>query len=342
MNQMQQLKKRLSFVVLVVLTAAIAACGGGNGSTQATKVTALGTVTTTNGTTGPAAVPVAAPGGVTVAIPANTTLKDASGNPVTGTISTSVGYSTASADLPAGAGTLPSGTTLDAFVDIAMSSSTPAATVKTLSNPLTIAISVASSGAKAGDALVVYSFDGGSGQWSFAGTEIVDANGNVSPTVAHFSVWGVFKSSAPPPVKPTGVQATAGNGQATLSWSPVAGASSYNVYYGTAAGVTAATGTKLASTGSPQIITGLAGATQYFFVVSAVNAGGESVVSGEANATTVIAAPTGITGSTGDTQVTLSWNPVAAASSYNLYYGTSAGVTPATGTKLAAAASSRS
>ena len=333
MNRMKQLKSWLSVICLVALATALAGCGGGSGA-AATKVTALGTLTTATGTTGAAAVPVTAPSGVTVAIPANTTLKDLSGAPVTGVISTSVGYSTAVADLPAAAGTLPGGTSLAAFVDITMSSASPAATVKTLSNPRAITINVASSGAKTGDSLVVYSFDSGTGQWTFAGTEIVDANGNISPTVSHFSIWGAFKSATPPPVKPSGVQVTGGDTQATVSWSPVAGASSYNVYYGTSAGVTAATGTKVASSTASQVITGLLDGTTYFFVVTAVNAGGESIVSNEVNTTLITAPPSGITTSTGDTQVTINWNQVTGASSYNVYYGTVAGVTAATGTKV--------
>jgi fibronectin type 3 domain-containing protein len=335
----KQLKSWLSSMCLVVLTLAVAACGGGS-SSQATKVTASGTLSAPTGVTGANAVTVTAPAGSTVAIPANTSLLDGSGNPVTGTISTSVGYSTSKADLPTAAATAPTGATLAAFVDIVMSSSSQ--TVKTLSNPLAITINVTASGAKPGDSLVVYSFDSAAGAWTFQGTELVDANGNISPTVSHFSIWGVFKSAAAPPVKPTGVQASAGDGQATVTWSAVTGATSYNVYYGTAAGVTATTGTKLAGAASPQVVTGLTNATGYFFVVTAVNAGGESAVSSAASATPVLAPPVkpaGIAASAGSGQVTVSWSASATATSYNVYYGTSAGVTTANGTKVAGATS---
>ena len=144
-----------------------------------------------------------------------------------------------------------------------------------------------------------------------------------------------------PPAAPTGVIASAGNGQVTVSWNPAAGAASYNIYHGTAAGVTIATGTKVAGAVSPSIVTGLTNGTPYFFVVTAVNGYGESTESSEVSATPGAppATPTGVTATRGYGQVTVSWNPAAGAASYNIYYGTAAGVTIATGTKVAGAVS---
>lgn len=82
------------------------------------------------------------------------------------------------------------------------------------------------------------------------------------------------------PSSPTGLTAAAGNGQVIVSWTAVTGAESYNIYYGTAAGVTAA-GTKIANAVSPKTITGLTNKTAYYFAVTAVNAGGESPLSSE-------------------------------------------------------------
>ncbi len=320
----------LAGVCLTLLMLTLAGCAGSDTTPLATKTTASGTMNTTTGTTA-AVVPVTAPTGVTLSIPAGTVLTDGSGNPVTGDITTTVGYSTTTADLPTAASTLPAGSTLATFVDISMG------TVKHFSNPLTIAINVASSGAKAGDAITVYSFDSGTNLWTYAGTEIVDTNGNISPTVTHLSIWGLFKSSTPPPVKPTGVQAAAGNSQATVSWSAVTGATSYTIYYGTTAGVTTSSITKAAGATSPQVITGLTNGTPYYFVVTALNAAGESVVSSQVSTTPVPPAPakpSGIGASAGDGQVTVSWT-VVAATTYNIYYSTTAGVTTATGTKVA-------
>ena len=137
------------------------------------------------------------------------------------------------------------------------------------------------------------------------------------------------------PAKPAAASVTSSSAKATVSWTAVSGATSYNVYYGTTAGVTTTTGTKLAAAATPQAITGLTDGTPYFFVVTAVNTSGESVVSDEVTATP-LAKPAGIGTSGGDGQVNISWSAVTGATSYNIYYGTAVGVTTGAGTKVAA------
>ncbi len=146
------------------------------------------------------------------------------------------------------------------------------------------------------------------------------------------------------PAAPAGVTAVPGDGQVTISWNPVPGATSYNIYSSTTAGVTTATGTKIANASSPAIQTGLTDGTAYYYIVTAVNAIGESAAPAEVSATpaapvAVPAAPAGVTAVPGDGQVTISWNPVPGATSYNIYSSTTAGVTTATGTKIANASS---
>ena len=84
---------------------------------------------------------------------------------------------------------------------------------------------------------------------------------------------------------PTYVTATADAGEATISWSTVADATSYNIYYSRTSGITKATGIKLANRISPSKVTGLNSGTRYYFIVTAVNADGESVESNQVSAT---------------------------------------------------------
>ncbi|MGH9748004.1 MAG: glycoside hydrolase family 44 protein [Candidatus Acidiferrales bacterium] len=88
-----------------------------------------------------------------------------------------------------------------------------------------------------------------------------------------------------PPAMPTGLAATAGNAQVSLTWNATAGATSYHVKRSTTSGgpytqVSAPTSASFTDTG-------LANGTKYFYVVSAVNSAGESANSAQVSATPV-------------------------------------------------------
>lgn len=86
------------------------------------------------------------------------------------------------------------------------------------------------------------------------------------------------------PAAPTGLAATAGHKQVSLSWNSVAGATSYNVKRATTSGgpyTTVGPGI----TGANYLDSGLANGTTYYYVVSAVNGGGESANSSQKTAT---------------------------------------------------------
>ena len=90
---------------------------------------------------------------------------------------------------------------------------------------------------------------------------------------------------APAPGAPTGLTATPGNGQVTVSWSVVPGAMSYKVYYSTSP-ISDLTATGVRSvTVTTTTITGLTNGTPVFFRVTVTTAGGESAASNEASAT---------------------------------------------------------
>lgn len=88
------------------------------------------------------------------------------------------------------------------------------------------------------------------------------------------------------PAAPTGLVATPGDTQVALSWTAATGATSYNLYYSTTSPVTVSSGTKVGSiSGASYTVTGLTDGQIYYFIVTAVNGGGESTASTPASAT---------------------------------------------------------
>jgi fibronectin type 3 domain-containing protein len=88
-----------------------------------------------------------------------------------------------------------------------------------------------------------------------------------------------------PPAAPTGLQATAGNAQVSLTWTASAGATSYHVKRSITNGGPYTQVSAPATTSDAD--TGLANGTTYYYVVSALNAAGESANSSQASATPV-------------------------------------------------------
>ena len=141
------------------------------------------------------------------------------------------------------------------------------------------------------------------------------------------------------PNAPATVTITAGDGQVTLSWDAVADATSYTVYWKNTAGVTT-TDTAIANATSPYVHSGLTNGTAYYYAIAAINAVGPSMLSNEVSATPQVpipGVPQNVSATTGSAKVTIGWDAVAGATSYNIYWSLAAGVTPATGTKIAGA-----
>ena len=86
----------------------------------------------------------------------------------------------------------------------------------------------------------------------------------------------------PAPVAISTLQAAAGDKVVTLSWSNVLRAARYDLYWATTAGVTTATGTKIANVSSPYQHTGRTNGVSYYYVIVAANNSGDSPASNEA------------------------------------------------------------
>lgn len=104
------------------------------------------------------------------------------------------------------------------------------------------------------------------------------------------SVGGGSDTPAVLPSAPINVTVTAQDSSNQIGWSPVAGATSYNLYWSTTPGVSKSSGTRIALANKPQTHTGLNNATTYYYVVTALNGSGESADSAEVSATPVAAA----------------------------------------------------
>jgi fibronectin type 3 domain-containing protein len=99
--------------------------------------------------------------------------------------------------------------------------------------------------------------------------------------------------SPTPPAVPTGLQAAAGNGQVSLTWNAVAGATSYTVKRSTISG-TSYQSVAGEVTSTSYADTNVSNGTTYYYVVAAVNAVGESADSSQVSATPTAPASGGV------------------------------------------------
>ena len=95
-------------------------------------------------------------------------------------------------------------------------------------------------------------------------------------------ILGGQSSTTSKPSAPTSVTATpltTGDGQLSVSWGAVNGATSYNLYWAAGSNVTTSTGTKIAGATSPEVLNNIPQGAPYSFIVTAVNANGEGAAS---------------------------------------------------------------
>ena len=154
---------------------------------------------------------------------------------------------------------------------------------------------------------------------------------------------GTFSSV---PAAPTGVSATAGNTQNTVTWSASSGSTSCNLYWksgSSMSGNCTGNGTKVSGVTSPDVIGSLTNGTTYYYMLTCQNAAGESACSSEVSGTpnvtvTIPGAPTSVAATAGNTQNTITWSAPSTGgtpTSYNLYWSTTdMGSTCSSGTKI--------
>jgi len=135
--------------------------------------------------------------------------------------------------------------------------------------------------------------------------------------------------------------------EVTLAWEDVPGTAAYNVYLSMSPGVTVLNSYKISNATNPITITDLEPGTTYYFVVTVENDSGQSRKSKEISYTVVNtegsiqfgdilsqSEPT-VKASTPETRdVTLAWDDVPDATSYNIYWSDKPGVTKKNGSKI--------
>ncbi|HEY0455921.1 MAG TPA: hypothetical protein VGE41_06070, partial [Verrucomicrobiae bacterium] len=125
-----------------------------------------------------------------------------------------------------------------------------------------------------------------------------------------------------PPLAPTNLLTINGDTAVSLSWNASATAAGYNIKRSTTAG---GPYTTVGTSSTPNFNdTGLVNTTTYYYVVSASNVGGESANSSEASATPNVA-PTGLAAVASGTQISLTWNSLPDALTYNVKRSGNAG-----------------
>lgn len=133
---------------------------------------------------------------------------------------------------------------------------------------------------------------------------------------------------------PTGLTAIADDGKVTLSWDSFPGAQSYKIYWRNGSGQITASDQFFTSTTNSYVHSDAVNSNTYYYRVAALAGNSESPLSAdEVSATPMskLTAPQNLAAVAGDSTVTLTWDAVLNATSYNIYWSVAPGITSDTG-----------
>lgn len=154
-------------------------------------------------------------------------------------------------------------------------------------------------------------------------------------TVAAVSSSGTSAQSSEVNARPlaqiTTLSAKTGNGQVTIRFVTVTGATSYNLYRATSSGGEGTTPYATGTTTGEMIDTAVTNGQIYYYQITAVfGTNSESTKSSEINATpssSLPISPTNLVATAGNNQATLNWSSSFNATGYTVYRGTASGQT---------------
>jgi hypothetical protein len=129
-------------------------------------------------------------------------------------------------------------------------------------------------------------------------------------------------SAVPPASSPTPVLNAIANGSLSFTWDAIAGASSYEVWYGTLSASDRATKYGDDITGTSTTISGLTNGTVYDVWIKAKNNSGTASFGSSASGRPIGTIGT-VTVTAGNGSLDVSWGAVAGADAYDVYYSTS-------------------
>jgi endoglucanase len=151
----------------------------------------------------------------------------------------------------------------------------------------------------------------------YVGLVLTSHNSSTLCTATFDNVTGPGWANPATPPAPAGLAATVTNWNVTLTWTASSNATRYNIKRGVAFGGPYTLLANLTTTNFTD--TALANGTNYYYVASALNAGGESANSAQATVTAQTFAPSGLSAAPiSVTGISLVWNAFTNATSYSV------------------------